>query len=44
VYPGEVAVGTLHAQISLVFIAVLLVGALIYIWATWRRCLKALSA
>jgi hypothetical protein len=39
-----VAVGTLYAKISLAFIAVLLVGALIYIWETWRRCLKVLSA
>jgi cytochrome c oxidase subunit 1 len=44
VYPAEVAVGTLHAQISLVFIAILLVGAIIYIGATWRRSMKALSA
>jgi cytochrome c oxidase subunit 1 len=44
VYPGEVAVGTLHARISLVFIAILLVGAIIYIAATWRRSMKALSA
>jgi cytochrome c oxidase subunit 1 len=44
VYPAEVAVGTMHAQISLVFIAILLVGAVIYIAATWRRCMKALSA
>ncbi|HVH29341.1 MAG TPA: cbb3-type cytochrome c oxidase subunit I [Vicinamibacterales bacterium] len=44
VYPEEVAVGTLYAKVSLAFIAVLLVGALIYIWETWRRCLKALSA
>jgi cytochrome c oxidase subunit 1 len=43
-YPQEVAVGTLYAKVSLAFIAVLLVGALIYIWETWRRCLKALSA
>jgi cytochrome c oxidase subunit 1 len=44
VYPEEVAVGTLYAKISLAFIAVLLAGALIYIWETWRRCLKALTA
>jgi cytochrome c oxidase subunit 1 len=42
VYPAEVAVGTLHAKISLAFIAVLLAGALMYIWATWRRSVKAL--
>jgi cytochrome c oxidase subunit 1 len=44
VYPEEVAAGTLYARISLAFIAVLLVGALIYIWETGRRCLKILSA
>lgn len=44
VYAQEVSVGTLYAKISLVFIAVLLVGALLYIWETWRRCVKALSA
>jgi heme/copper-type cytochrome/quinol oxidase subunit 1 len=44
VYPEEVAVGTLYAKVSLAFIAVLLVGALLYIWETWRRCLKALTA
>jgi cytochrome c oxidase subunit 1 len=44
VYPEEVAVGTLYAKISLVFIAILLLGALIYIWETWRRCLKSFSA
>jgi cytochrome c oxidase subunit 1 len=44
VYPAEVAVGTLYAKISMIFIAVLLVGALVYIWETGRRCLKALSA
>jgi cytochrome c oxidase subunit 1 len=44
VYPEEVAVGTLYAKVSLAFIVVLLVGALMYIWETWRRCFKALSA
>jgi len=44
VYPAEVAVGTGYAQISLIFIAVLLIGALIYIWETGRRCLKAFSS
>ena len=32
--------GSLYARISLVFIAVLLVGALLYIWETGRRCVK----
>jgi cytochrome c oxidase subunit 1 len=44
VYSEEVAVGTLYAKVSLIFIAVLLVGALIYIWETGKRCLKAFSA
>ncbi len=43
-YPPEVAVGTAYAKISLIFIAVLLIGALIYIWETGRRCLKAFSS
>jgi hypothetical protein len=43
-YPGEVAVGTMYAKISLIFITVLLMGAVIYIWETGRRCLKAFSA
>ena len=44
VYPPEVAVGTMYAKISLIFIAVLLIGALVYIWETGRRCLKAFSS
>jgi cytochrome c oxidase subunit 1 len=44
IYPGEVSVGTLYAKISLIFITILLVGALIYIWETGKRCLKAFSA
>lgn len=44
VYPAEVAVGTMYAKISLIFIALLLLGAVIYIWETGRRCLKAFSA
>jgi cytochrome c oxidase subunit 1 len=43
-YPAEVAVGTGYAKISLIFIAILLVGALVYIWETGRRCLKAFSS
>jgi len=43
VYPEELAVGTQYAKISLAFITILLAGALIYIWETWRRCVKALS-
>src|SRR4030095_9850367 len=43
-YPAEVAVGTMYAKLSLIFIALLLLGAVIYIWETGRRCLKAFSA
>src|SRR4029079_18510190 len=43
-YPQEVAVGTTYAKVSLIFIAVLLIGALVYIWETGRRCLKAFSS
>jgi hypothetical protein len=34
----------MYAKVSLVFIAVLLLGALVYIWETGKRCLKAFSA
>jgi cytochrome c oxidase subunit I len=44
VYPEEVAVGTMYASLSLIFIAVLLIGALVYIWETGRRCLKVFSS
>ena len=44
VYPAEVAAGTLYAQLSLIFIAVLLIGALVYIWETGRRCVKLFSS
>jgi len=37
-------VGTLYAKISLIFITVLLIGALVYIWETGKRCLKLFSA
>jgi cytochrome c oxidase subunit I len=43
-YPDEVARGILYAKISLAFITMLLLGALLYIWETGRRCAKALSA
>ena len=42
-YPDEVARGILYARVSLLFIAVLLAGALLYIWETGRRCVRALS-
>jgi cytochrome c oxidase subunit 1 len=43
-YPAETAQGVLYAKLSLVFIGVLLVGALAYIWETGRRCIRVLSA
>ena len=41
-YPAEVEQGVMLARISLIFIGVLLLGALIYIREAGRRCLKAL--
>ncbi|HKF65078.1 MAG TPA: cbb3-type cytochrome c oxidase subunit I [Vicinamibacterales bacterium] len=43
VYPAETAQGVFYARLSLAFIAVLLLGALIYIWETGRRCVRALG-
>jgi len=43
-YPEEAAQGIFYAKLSLAFITVLLVGALIYIWETGRRCVRALAA
>ena len=43
VYPAETAQGVFYAKLSLAFIAVLLLGALIYIWETGRRCVRALG-
>jgi cytochrome c oxidase subunit 1 len=42
-YPDEVARGIMYARVSLLFITVLLGGALLYIWETGRRCVRALS-
>ena len=44
VYPAETAQGILYARLSLVFIGVLLLGALVYIWETGRRCVRTLTA
>lgn len=44
VYPAEVAQGVGLARIAIVFIALLLAGALLYVWETGRRCVKALAA
>ena len=43
-YPDEVARGITYAQVSLAFITVLLLGVLLYIWDTGRRCVRALFA
>jgi cytochrome c oxidase subunit I len=43
-YPDEVARGIAYAKVSLAFITVLLLGALLYIWETGRRCVRALLA
>lgn len=42
-YPDEVARGIMYARVSLLFITVLLAGALLYILETGRRCVRALS-
>jgi RND superfamily putative drug exporter len=42
-YPAEVEQGVILARISLLFIGVLLLGALLYIWEAGRRCLKAFA-
>jgi cytochrome c oxidase subunit 1 len=43
-YPTETAQGILYAKLSLAFIGILLAGALVYIWETGRRCVRALTA
>jgi cytochrome c oxidase subunit 1 len=42
-YPAETAQGIFYAKVSLAFIALLLTGALVYIWETGRRCVRALA-
>jgi cytochrome c oxidase subunit 1 len=42
-YPAEAAQGIFYAKLSLVFIALLLAGALVYIWETGRRCVRSLA-
>jgi len=44
IYPLEVSQGTLYARIAVGFITVLLLGILLYLWETGKRCLKALAA
>jgi cytochrome c oxidase subunit 1 len=43
VYPQEVAQGLFYAKVSLGFIALLLLGALIYIREAGRRCVRAFA-
>jgi cytochrome c oxidase subunit 1 len=43
VYPEEVARGIQYANASLLFISVLLLGALLYVWEAGRRCVRAFS-
>jgi cytochrome c oxidase subunit I len=43
-YPAEAAQGIFYAKLSLAFIALLLAGALAYIWETGRRCVRSLAA
>jgi cytochrome c oxidase subunit 1 len=43
-YPAEITRGVPYARTALGFIALLLAGALLYIWETGRRCVRALSA
>lgn len=43
IYPQEVTQGTLYARVAVGFITLLLVGILLYLWETGRRCLKALA-
>jgi cytochrome c oxidase subunit 1 len=43
-YPAEAAQGIFYAKLSLIFIALLLGGALVYIWETGRRCVRSLAA
>jgi cytochrome c oxidase subunit I len=44
VYPEEVARGIQYANVSLLFITVLLLGALLYVWEAGRRCVRAFSS
>ena len=43
-YPQEVSQGVGMARAALVFISLLLVGVLLYLWETGRRCLRSFSA
>jgi cytochrome c oxidase subunit I len=43
VYPAEIARGPLYAEASVVFILLLLLGAILYLWETGRRYVRALA-
>lgn len=43
-YPAEAAQGIFYAKVSLAFVALLLAGALLYIWEAGRRCMRSLAA
>jgi hypothetical protein len=43
-YPQEVSQGAGQARTALIFISLLLVGVLLYLWETGRRCLRSFSA
>jgi len=42
-YPQEVAQGAAYARLALVFISALLVGVILYLWDTGRRCWRSFS-
>ncbi len=42
-YPQEVAHGAAQARLALVFISALLVGVVLYLWDTARRCWRSFS-
>lgn len=42
-YLNQIAVGTLHAKISVAFVLLFLAGLLVYLWETGRRCVKTLT-
>ncbi len=42
-YPNELTQGTTYARVAVAFIGVLLVGVLLYLWDTGRRCVRGFS-
>ena len=42
-YPQEVAQGAAYARLALLFISALLVGVILYLWDTGRRCWRSFS-